>query len=222
MSKRSAIEVLDDFYGNRVYSPTKGSNVGHDWDLADTSPAGAPTIAPVSGEHAVLLQHANTNGVENICLHKGGVLQLPIDKLIEVGFRLKLNQAVQDATSSWTVGLGTARNDDPTAITQLALFRGVGAGNITVETDDNVLDTAPVDTGKKLTNSYMWLVMNFAGLGGKGDIRFFADGVPVAMQQKFSMANYAGAFQPIIQLQKTANANTDGLVVDTFYADLRA
>ena len=81
-----------------------------------------------------------------------------------------------------------------------------------VESDDGTVDNDDVATGQSLVNAYKKFVISFAA--GKSDVRFYVDGVRVAASTTFDMSNYSGGLQPLIQLQKTADANTDSVVID--------
>lgn len=220
MSERNFWEFCDDFFGARTYSATAGSNVGHGYLIDDTSAAGTPTYAPVDGSEAgeIAVDMASTAEAENICLHQADVLQFDIDKIVEFGCRVKMNQAALDATSQFAIGLTGDRADAIDSIAQAALFRVVGADSTTaivVETDDGTNDNNDVATGQTLINSYKWLVISFAL--GKSDVRFFVDGQPVALTTTFDMSNYSGSLQLFAQIQKTSDANTDGFTLDAWY-----
>ena len=83
---------------------------------------------------------------------------------------------------------------------------------MTVETDDNVTDTAPVSTGVTLATVFKRFVIDFTG--GKSNVKFYIDGVRVAASTTFTMASYTVGLQPFIQIQKAANTNVDAITVD--------
>lgn len=202
----------DDFWGADTYS-TAGQ--GSPWAIADTSAAGTPTYAHVSpsatGEIALTL--ASTNEVENVCLSFGDVLPFDIDNIQRFETRLRVSGCTSGTTISW--GLASARNDTPASMTALALFQMVGATSttaVTIETDDNVIDTAPVTSGQTLSTTYKRFVIDFTG--GKSNVKFYIDGIRVGAATTFSMANYTASLQPFFQIQKTASTNTDSLIID--------
>lgn len=202
----------DDFFGCDVFS-TAGQ--GSPWAKADTSSAGAPTMAMVtpSATGEVALTLAADNEVENLCLSFGDTLSFDIDNLQRFECRLKVSGCTTGTTITW--GLGSARNDTPASMTALALFQMVGATSttaVTVETDDNVTDTAPVTSGQTLATTYKRFVIDFTG--GKSNVKFYIDGVRVAASTVFTMAGYTGSLQPFFQLQKAANTNVDVLTID--------
>ncbi|TWT49026.1 hypothetical protein KOR42_39420 [Thalassoglobus neptunius] len=199
--------------------PTSGNGVDG-LIIADTSSAGSPSYNFVPGENAGAVNMAfdSQAEIQNLCLHMGDNLQFDIDTITEAYFRLKMNQAALDATTQLAFGLTSARNNAIDSITEAALFRVIGADDTTalvLETDDGATDNNDVATGKSLINEYLDFLISFGT--GKRDVRFFIDGQPVAIGQTFSMANYAGGLQPFVQLQKTADANVDGVTITNMY-----
>lgn len=212
----------DPFTGHRVYSPTAGNNIGHNWLIVDTSAAGTPTYVPATPDRGLKVDFDTGNEVQNVCAAWADKLQFDIDDIIEARIRLKMNQAAIDATTQFAIGLVSARNDAIDSIAAAALFRLVGADSTTllvVETDDGVNDNDDKATGKALINAEKDLVISFAN--GKKDVRFFVDGEPVAPAVTFDMSNYSGGLQPFQQLQKTANANANGFTVRYFEVTYR-
>lgn len=202
----------DDFWGADTFS-TAGQ--GTPWAIADTSAAGTPTYANVtpSATGEVRLTLASTNEVENVCLSFGDTLCFDIDNLQRFEARVRVSGCTSGTSISW--GLGSARNDDPTAMTALALFRMVGATSttaVTVETDDNVVDVTPVTTGQTLATTYRKFLIDFTG--GKSNVKFYIDGIRVAASTTFDMSNYTASLQPFFQIQKTASTNVDSMTID--------
>ena len=215
MSSKDFWEFVEDFFGNEVFSTTAADNAR--FLITDTSAAGSPTYAVVDGSSSgeIAIDLASTSEIENVCLSQNDKLQFDIDKIREVNFRVKMNQAALNAASQFAFGLAGDRNDAIDSIAQAALFRVVGADsttNVVVETDDGTNDNNDVATGKTLINAYKDFTISFAT--GKSDVRFFIDGQPVATDTTFDMSNYSGALQIFAQLQKTADTNTDGVTID--------
>lgn len=202
-------EYVDDFFGTSATFPTS-ADPATPWLVTDTSAAGSPTY--VRNASNAVLTLASTSEVENVCLSHGDALSFDIDDLLSVEMRVKVTGCTTGTSISW--GVGSARNDDPTAMTALALFRMVGATSttdVTVETDDNVTDTAPVSTATSLSTTFKRFVIDFSN---KSDIKFYIDGNRVARTTTFTMAGYTSNLQPYIQIQKTSSANTDAVTVD--------
>lgn len=202
----------DDFWGADTFS-TAGQ--GSPWAIADTSVSGASTYANVtpSATGEVKLTLAATNEVENVCLSFGDTLCFDIDNLQRFEARVKVTGCTSGTTITW--GLGSARNDTPSSMTALALFQMVGATSttaVTVETDDNVVDVAPVTSGQTLATTYKRFVIDFTE--GKGKVKFYIDGIRVAASTLFDMSNYTASLQPFFQIQKTASTNVDAITID--------
>lgn len=210
--KKDFWEHVLDFFGSGTFTATAADNAP--MLIKDTSAAGAPTYAYAnpssSGELAVSLEV--TNEVQNVCVFQNDVLQFDIDKITEVEFRVKMNQASLNAATSLAFGLAAARNDAIDSIAEAALFRLVGSDSVVVETDDNVNNNDDVATGKTLVNAYKDFKISFAA--GTRDVRFFIDGEPVAQGTTFDMSNYTGSLQLFAQIQKTAAAEADGFTID--------
>lgn len=206
------VEYIDDFLGHGTLPASQSDS---DWLVDDTSATGTPTYTKggIGGE--ATLAFSATAEAQNICLHHGDDLNFDIDKLVEVEFRVKMGQAAVDAATDLAFGLASARNDAIDSIAEAALFRIVGATSTTavvVETDDGTNDNDEVATGTTLINAYKKFVISFAA--GTSDVRFYVDGARVAAATTFDMSNYTAGLQPIVQLQKTSDANADSVIID--------
>ena len=202
----------DDFWGADTFA---AAGQGTPWAIADTSTTGTPTYANVtpSATGEVALTLVSTSEVENVCLSFGDTLSFDIDNLLSFECRLKVTGCTTGTTISW--GLASARNDTPASINALALFQMVGATSttaVTIETDDNVTDTAPVTSGQTLATVYKKFVIDFSG--GKSNVKFYINGVRVGAATTFTMAGYTGSLQPFFQIQKAANTNVDAITID--------
>ena len=112
----------------------------------------------------------------------------------------------------------SARNDAVDSVAANAHFKLEGANTVVVESDDGTNDNDNVSTGKSLVATYKTFVISFAS--GTSDVRFFIDGDRVGSGTTFDMSNYSSGLQPAVQLQKTADTNTDSVTVD--YVKIRA
>lgn len=203
-------EYIDDFFGTSATFPVS-ADPATPWLAVDTSAAGTPTY--VRNASNAVLTLTSTSEVQNVCLAHGDALSFDIDDLQSFEARLKVSGCTTGTTISW--GLASARNDTPASMTALALFQMVGATSttdVTVETDDNVTDTAPVSSGSPQATTYKRYVIDFTG--GKSNVKFYIDGVRVASATTFTMAGYTAGFQPFFQIQKAANTNVDVLTID--------
>lgn len=213
-------EFVDDFFGAGTFL---AAPLGGDlWDITDTSAAGTPTYVYVDGSSTgeVALDFDSQAEAQNICLSNKNILQFDIDKIQGAEFRVKMNQAAADATTSLAFGLTGDRNDAIDTIAQAALFRVIGADSTTavvVETDDGTTDNNDVATGQTLVAAYKTFKIDFSN--GTSDVRFFMDDgngslSRVASSTTFDMSAYTGSLQVLVQLQKTSDANTDGVTLD--------
>jgi len=201
----------DDFWGADTFAAA-----------GQGSAAGTPTYANVtpSATGEVALTLAATSEVENVCLSFGDTLSFDIDNLQKFKCRVKVSGCTTGTTISW--GLGSARNDTPASMTALALFTMTGATSttaFTVETDDNVTDTAPVASGQTLATTYKDFEIDFTG--GKSNVKFYVDGIRLAGATVFTMAGYTGSFQPFFQIQKAANTNADSITIDYVVVEMK-
>lgn len=215
MSESNFFKHRWDFVDQRVFTTTVGDNAP--FLIKDTSAGGTPTYAVQSGGERpgeLLIKHSNNNEIQNVCLYQNDLLIWDIDLIDVVRFGLKLDQATFDATSQLAFGLAGARNDAIDSIAQHALFRLIGSTSLVVETDDGTTDKDDIATNKTIGNTYAKQDYMIGFAQGKKDVRFFADGDPVALSEKFDMSAYSGGLQLFLQLQKTANTNTDGVRLD--------
>lgn len=203
----------EDFCGAMTLATS--ASQGSRYIIADTSSSGTPTytVGGIGGE--ATLAFDATSEIQNVCLYMGDVLNFDIDKIYEIRMRVKMGQAALDTTSSVAFGLGSARNDDPDSIAAAAMFRVIGSSDTTAvvcESDDGVNNNDDVATGVALADSYKEFKINFAG--GTNKVKFYIDGSSVATSTTFDMSNYTAGLQPFVQLQKTADTNTDSVVID--------
>lgn len=215
MAQRNFWSYVEDFFGTRVFSATQADDPN--WRIADTSSAGTPTYVSVDGSSSgeIAIDFDSQAEAQNVCLYQSDVLQFDIDKIKEVEFRVKMNQAAVDATTMLAFGVIGDRNDAIDTIAQAAIFRVVGADDTTavvIESDDGTVDRNDIATGQTLINVYKDFLISFAE--GTDDVRFFIDGQPVGTATTFDMSNYTGSLQLFAQIQKTSDANTDGVTID--------
>ncbi len=214
---RDQVAYFDDFLGHGELPRSQSDS---DWLITDTSAAGTPTYTKrgINGEATLAL--ASTAEVENVCLYHGDDLNFDIDEIKRVAIRLKMGQAAMDSASQLAFGVASARADSIDSIAECALFRVIGADDTTavvVETDDGSNNNDDVATGQSLVNAYKEFVIDFSS--GKSDVKFYMDNGDgnlqrVASSTTFNMSNYSAGLQPLFQIQKTSDANTDSVVID--------
>jgi hypothetical protein len=200
-------EFYDDFNGAVAAFPTS-ADPATAWLVDDTSSAGAPTYTKGTSEATLTL--ASTTEIENVCLHFNDALDFDIDSIIRMEFRAKVTTTLDSATTI-VMGLGSARADDPDTVAANAFFKLAGSNAVVVETDDGTTDNDDNATGVSLSSTYKRFVIDFSG--GKSDVKFYVDGVKVGTET-FTMSAYSSGLQPIFQIQKTSDSNTDALTVD--------
>jgi hypothetical protein len=200
-------EFSDDFNGAVAAFPTS-ADPATAWLVDDTSSSGAPTYTKGTSEATLTL--ASTTEVENVCLHFNDALDFDIDSIIRMEFRAKVTATLDSATTI-VMGLGSARADDPDAVAANAFFKLTGSNAVVVETDDGTTDNDDNATGVTLSSTYKRFVIDFSG--GKSDVKFYIDGVKVGTET-FTMSAYSSGLQPIFQIQKTSDSNTDALTID--------
>lgn len=201
-------EFCDDFNGAVATLPTTAES-GSPWLVDDTSSAGTPTYE--KGGSEATLQLASNSEIENVCLHFGDALDFDIDSLLRIEFRAKVTASLDSATTV-VMGMGSARDDNPDSVAANAFFKLAGSNAIVVESDDGVTDRDDVDAGASLSDTYKRFVIDFAG--GKSNVKFYVDGSRVASSTTFDMSSYSAGLQPIFQIQKTADTNTDSVTID--------
>lgn len=201
----------DDFNGTVATFPTS-ADPATAWLVDDTSANGAPTYT--KGTSVATLKLANTNEEQNVCLHFNDALDFDIDDIQRVEIRCRLDAVLTTGTEVvW--GVGSARNDTTDSVACNAWFKMVGANSTTlvyVETDDGVVDDDDNSTGETLGTTFKRFVIDFNG--GKSDVKFYIDGKRVLPTTTFSLAGYSAGLQPLIQIQKAANTNVNGIVID--------
>lgn len=200
-------EWQDDFNGCVATLPTS-ADPATPWLIDDVSSAGAPTYTKGTSE-AVLTLAADVEA-EVIALHFGDALDFDADSIIRMEFRAK-TVATLDSTTTIVMGMGSARNDTTDSVTANAWFKLVGSNAVVCESDDGTTDNDDKATGVSLVATYKKFVIDFSN---KLDIKFYIDGVRVATTTTFTLSGYTAGLQPIFQLQKSSDSNTDSLTID--------
>lgn len=209
-------ELDIDFFGyNDVFGNASEGSLAP-LTVSDNSPLGAPSYGYVdsssSGELSVAMDVIQE--IQIVTLYQNNTQQFDIDKLTTVEFRVKMNQASVDTATNFTIGLASDQDNTINSIVTLAAWRLNGGTSVTVpliETDDGSNDESE-SAVTTLINAYRELKIDFTN--GTDDVRFFMDGARVVSGTTFDMSNFTGSVQLFAQLQKTADANTDGFTID--------
>lgn len=221
-------EFFDDFIGAGTFSTSATTDP---WVITDTSSAGTPLYTR--------LDHGETSGTfrpgvarlvfdsqaeaQNVCLSFGDKLAFDINSVR--GFECSLRfvattGSVKDTTTTLAWGLTGDRNDAIDSIAVASIFRLASASAsqaVVIENDDTVNTNDDVATGFSLTdNTWAKFRIDFSDLndvkyfGGLSTGQFLRLGVGTTMK----MSSYAAGLQPFFQIQKTSDANTDGVEID--------
>lgn len=213
MSDLRDFEILyDDFNGAVATFPTS-ADPATPWLVADTSAAGTPVYTKGTSDATLTL--AATNEIENVCLSFGDALDIDIDDIQRVEMRVRISASTFTSGSILAFGVASARNDTLDSVAANAWFRMEGANSTTqvyVESDDGVRDNDDVATGVTLGTTYKEFVIDFTG--GKSNVKFYIDGQRVAAGTTFDMSGYSAGLQPLVQIQKAANTNVNGVIID--------
>lgn len=213
MAAKDYWEFVEDFFGTGVITATQADDNMWRAVLTGTTPTVARVTPSSSGE--VELTNTATEEAQVATLYQSDILQFDIDKIKEVHFRVKMNQAALTSGSVVAFGVIGNHNADVDAIAQSVLFQVTAATSTTLvycASDDGTAETAPTSTGVALINAYKDFLISFAE--GTDDIRFFIDGVPVLTGTTFDMSNYTGSLQLWAQCQKASSTNTDEITID--------
>lgn len=219
-------EFCDDFIGAGTFVTTAGLDP---WVITDTSSAGTPTYTRLDhGETSgtfrpgvAQLKFDSQNEVQNVCLSFGDKLAFDINKVrgFEAGVRfVATTGSAKDSATTVAWGLTGDRNDAIDSVANAAIFRlasASAANTVVVETDDGTNNNDDVATGVTLTDlSWFKCTIDFSDLT---DVKFYigSSGLArVGAATTFDMSNYAAGLQPFVQIQKTADTNTDAFEID--------
>jgi len=211
------ISYCDDFDGTSVTFPT-AANIGTPWTTVVVG-AAPPTHLRNAG-NAVLSLTADSQA-QTLSLAHGDALTYDIDDLLSIQMRVRLGAAFTSG-SELVFGLGSARQTTSDAYVANAWFKMVGANSTTqvyVESDDNVTDNDDIASGVTLGTTFKKFFIDFSG--GKSNVKFYIDGIRVAMDRTLSMASYSAGLQPVIQLQKASGTMADIVTIDYVKIDCR-
>lgn len=209
---RGVITKVENFDRAQVFTST---SLEGGWTIADTSSAGSPTYLCITEDGgAAKLTLAATSESENVCLYFGDVLPLDLASLHRVEIIAQVSGI--DSVTTLVMGVGSARNDTPDSVANLAWFRMEGSVSTTaivVESDDTVTDKDDIATGASLAAVYKKMVIDFSN--GLADVRFYIDGDRVAATTTFSMSGITSGqnVQPMIQLQKASGTGVPSVTI---------
>lgn len=218
MSKETFVKTYD-FRGPLTPAAIASVDDGP-WASKDTSAAGSPTIAAVSGG-LMQLTLDNTSEVQNLCLYQGDILPFVATQLEMLEVWASITASL-DSHVSAAFGLAGARNDAIASITNRCLFKLSGSNTVLCETADGTNSAANKSTGLTLSTTVRRFVVEFkqgvnsvsGGLstGGLSNILFSMENssgqlVRVCESTRFDMSALTSSnnLQLFAQLQKTAD-----------------
>lgn len=211
----------DHFVAGAAAFGTSGSQTTP-WRITETGASTVWTAGNDNGTsagigHFARIGHSSATEIQNICLSFGDVLQFNIDDQLIIEGRIRLGQSALDTTTSIAFGLAGDRNDTLDSVAQHMWFRMEGGTSTTAvvfEADDGTTDSDDNATSCTLTTGWKrWRI----DARDKSAVRYYftdANGVLVPMATTMNMSAYAGCLQPLLQIQKTSDNNTDYLDLD--------
>ena len=213
MYRADKVLLDEDFqgYGYALATPPAG------WAAIDTSAAGAPTIAQAATNGGGVICTLAANSEAEACgLNRGDGLCYDVDqvKYFEARFLSPTLTSVQTIV----IGMTSAHNDDPDAITAGAWLHIPLASAIKAESDDGTTDNDDISTGKTLGAS-VWCsaLIDFST---KTNVKFYLDVLGngkferVAPATTFTLAAYTANLQPAAWIKKASGTTTPALTVD--------
>lgn len=178
----------------------------------DTSAAGSPTVARVSGAGGIFRLRADSQDeAQALGLNLGDVLVLDPTQGPVFECRLAVHGTLTgDERAVW--GLAAARNATLDSVAKHAWFRVEGVStSLLWETDDATTDDNDNDTGEDYTaDTYNVYKIDMTDLS---NVRFMIDGAEVATADLSTLAA-TDLLQPFIEYQKDGGADTNGLEID--------
>jgi hypothetical protein len=220
--KQDFWEFFDDFiYGGGTVPATAG--IITPWKITDTSSGGTPTYVfgvdqgtSGSGCGEAKLTFDNTSEIQNVCLSFGDALTFDVNDGLVFEARVKMAQSTLDSATSLAFGITGDRADAIDSVAYHALFRLIGSDSVVCESDDGVTDKDDIATGLSLVNAYKLFKIDAQNLS---NVKFYMSDaygrlMRVAASTTFDLSAYSGSMQPFFQLQKTADTNTDSVLID--------
>jgi len=215
MSPGDYVTIFDDFYGKGSLPLVASDSEGSNFVNADTSSAGAPTLAYQSAADGVYrMAFASTDEAEYLTTYLGDVLVIPPTKNPIFEARVKITGTFT-ADDRVVIGLSSARNNTLDNVVDHIWFRMEGANsNIYAEGDDAVTDNDDNDTGIDWTSgSFHIFKIDASDLS---DVKFYVDGALAALPEKIDVSGMVAGdlLQPIIEMQKDAGTVTHSVDID--------
>jgi hypothetical protein len=219
-------DFYDEFLGGAIPPGTLAA--GMEWQLRDTSAAGAPAISYVTATNNLGLGElsfamSSTSEATVLGIDFGDVRPFYVDRIQRVEFGLRLSQT-NNATTRLAFGVGTAFNADPQAQAAHAQFRFTGNNVLRLAARDSASNVEQATTTSVPANQLWQFVIDFAK--GKNALDFYAGPYATALQivslpTKLSMASSTDALQPFIIMTKASGTQQDAFVLDYCRVELK-
>lgn len=210
-AKRIATAVYD--FNRSSFVPTSGAACDFIKVITGAAP---PTAAFTAGYLTLALTSASQT--QNVCVYQADELPFLIAELVRVRWWAKTTAGLT-ANDKISMGLCSARNDDPDATTASAQFRLSGDNTVGVKTETAALDTGVIATGFSLSTTLKEFQIDFQGglktkseaasVGGKSNVLFYMDNDRGDLRRvcpgtTFDMSGYSSGLQLFFQIQKTS------------------
>lgn len=220
--RQDYFEYMEDFFGHGsmpVVAAANDSRSGGPYFLATVGTIGNLTYDFLTNESsgAVRLLHGSTSEAQVLNLTWNDTLSLDLRQQLYFEARVKMAQASLNSNSTLVMGFASGRNNTHGSITTHTLFSQAGGNYMSTECDDNVTDTAAVNTGVSFINAYKVFKIDATNTS---DIKFYIDGNRVNRGTTFTMSGLTSTtryVQPYLQFQKASSAAADGVIVDYIY-----
>ena len=177
---------------------------------------GPPTIGVTAdGANGVMeLALESTSQAQDAMIYHSDQRGINVKAKAQVEMRVKFSVLPTTGVAA-VFGLAGDHNLDKDAVTEHAWFRAQASAAILAETDDTTNDEDDVATGVTVTNA-QWKIyrIDFSTLT---DVRFYIDGVAVALATTFDMSNLTDAeavMQPYFSLDKATGGGVGTMQVD--------
>lgn len=178
------------------------------WDSLTVAGSGATTLLPPG---TVRLSLISTNEAEKCSYVSAESVDIDDKPIAEA---VLTTVALAGSATDFNVGLASADHaSDFEAITAFISFHVLGgSNNIDVQLDDNVTDTAIVDTTLDKTDSTYFHVLIDAR--DKTSVKFYVNGARVLSSTTFDFSGYSSTLKAIAHLEKTSSTNTADVRVE--------
>lgn len=206
------VKFEDHFLGLSLIAEESGSP-GR-WETVEVALNAAIGLVADYGNGAASLLFDSDSNAEDAVLYWGDNRGVNLKAAATIEFRARVT-VLPTLTSQIVMGLAGDHNLDKDAVTEAAWFKFDGSGAALAETDDTTNNNDDISTGVTVTTG-QWKIykIDFSNLA---DVRFYIDGVAVALATTFDMSSLTDAeavMQPYFSIDKGADAGLGNLDID--------